>query len=104
MFLVIQNRRIATAQFPGVKERRPVNQWDEIRKRNARGVLRVERRDLGRQRADADELRLRQIIELQFWRAGAGFFNRNKFRRLAAVLRTDAVVFLADLQGEVWSL
>ena len=88
VFLVLKNLRINAAQFPGVEERRPV---DELAQRGEREVF---------QHPDAGELRLRQLVKFQLRRVGASGFEREQFHLLVGILAADLLVFLSMLFHE----
>ncbi len=89
VFLVLENLRINAAQFPNVKERRPVNEFDQIAKRDSF------------KSPHTREFRLWQIVVVQLRRVGAGLFDGEQFYPLAGVLGADVVVFITDLSGKL---
>ena len=106
VLFVPQNRRVPPTQFPGVEKRRPIDKWDNIFKRNLkaldRALLRVwkpsrPRRD---KRARTDKLRLRQIVVLQFRRAGASLFNADQLQFFPGMLGAEPLVLRSDLSHE----
>ena len=85
ILLMLQNGRIAPAQFPGVEERRPVDVGPERFERNVF------------QDADSGKFRVRQVREIEPGSLTAGLFQTEQRRIGRCMVVTEALVFVADL-------